>query len=83
MTHDERERLRAALAATGFDEVRFAAVPLPAETAGPAAGFRAWLDAGHHADMAWMPRTAEKRADPQLVLPGPILPCGLRAFGAV
>lgn len=66
MTGDERERLRAALAAPGFDEVRFAAVP----EASPAEEFRTWLEAGHHADMAWLPRTLEKRLDPRVVLPG-------------
>ena len=60
-----RERLRARLQALGFDAVRFAAAePLAA------GGLRAWLDAGQHADMAWMERTADKRVDPSLVLPG-------------
>ncbi|MCM2276123.1 MAG: tRNA epoxyqueuosine(34) reductase QueG [Candidatus Didemnitutus sp.] len=31
---------------------------------------RAWLDAGRHADMAWMERTVEKRGAPGLVLAG-------------
>lgn len=61
-----RERLRAALAALGFDEVRFAAIGADA----PAGDFRAWLAAGHHADMDWLPRTADKRVDPHAVLPG-------------
>ena len=61
----DRETVRARLQALGFDEVRFARV----ETGfGP--GLRAWLDAGYHADMNWMERTAEKRSDPALVLPG-------------
>jgi epoxyqueuosine reductase len=60
-----RERLRARLQALGFDAVRFAAAaPLAA------GGLRAWLDAGQHADMAWMERTADKRVDPGLVLQG-------------
>jgi epoxyqueuosine reductase len=59
-----REELRAQLRALGFDAVRFAA------TAPAADGLRAWLDAGHHADMAWMERTADKRRDAALVLPG-------------
>ncbi len=59
------ERLRARLKALGFDAVRFArAEPAFGE------GLRAWLDAGHHADMAWLERGAEKRGDPALVLPG-------------
>jgi len=34
------------------------------------AGLRDWLAAGQHGDMAWMERTAEKRASADLVLPG-------------
>jgi epoxyqueuosine reductase len=59
------ERLRGRLKALGFDAVRFArAEPL----FGP--GLRAWLDAGNQADMAWIERGAEKRGDPDKVLPG-------------
>lgn len=59
------ERLRERLKALGFDAVRFArAEPL----FGP--GLRAWLDAGHQAEMAWIERGAEKRGDPDKVLPG-------------
>lgn len=61
----QRERLREALRALGFDEVRFAASARPAgESLSP------WLAAGHHADMAWMERTMDKRLNPDLVLPG-------------
>jgi epoxyqueuosine reductase len=60
-----REALREKLRALGFDEVRFAA----AGTA-TGGGLGDWLAAGRHADMAWMERTAEKRARPDLVLPG-------------
>ncbi len=60
-----QEQLRSRLAALGFDEVRVARVePVPG---GP---LRDWLAAGRHADMAWMERTADKRLDPGLVLPG-------------
>jgi epoxyqueuosine reductase len=62
-----QEKLRQELHALGFDEVRFARV---AGAAPGAAALRAWLDAGLHADLAWMERTAEKRAQPELVLPG-------------
>ena len=59
------ERVRARLRALGFDAVRFArAEPL----FGP--GLRAWLEAGNHADMSWLERGADKRGDPDLVLPG-------------
>jgi epoxyqueuosine reductase len=62
-----QEELRRRLRALGFDEVRFAR--LDGGTPG-ADALRAWLAAGRQADMAWMERTADKRADPQLVLPG-------------
>jgi len=61
----DREEFRRRLADIGFDAVRFAAVEPP-----PAPPLRAWLAAGHHADMAWMERTADKRLDPHQVLPG-------------
>lgn len=60
-----REEFRRRLGELGFDVVRFAAVEPP-----PAPPLRAWLAAGNHADMAWMERTADKRLDPQRVLPG-------------
>jgi epoxyqueuosine reductase len=59
------ERLRERLKVLGFDAVRFARTePL----FGP--GLRAWLDAGHQAEMGWIERGAEKRGDPDKVLPG-------------
>lgn len=60
---EKREQLRARLLALGFDTVRFAA-------ADPAVAppLRPWLDAGMHADMAWLERGAAKRLDPGLVL---------------
>ena len=61
-----QEELRGRLAAIGFDEVRFVALGRPPG----GEGLRNWLEAGHHADMAWMERTAEKRMDPGLVLEG-------------
>ena len=60
-----QEELRRRLVALGFDEVRFAALAPPA-----GAGLREWLAAGMQADMHWMERTAEKRMQPELVLPG-------------
>jgi epoxyqueuosine reductase len=64
-TGARQSRLRERLGALGFDDVRFASLaePLPS-------GLHAWLAAGMHADMHWMERTAEKRADPGMVLPG-------------
>lgn len=60
-----REDLRGRLRALGFDEVRFAAVTRPAGTS-----LHGWLAAGGHADMHWLERTAAKRTDADLVLPG-------------
>lgn len=62
-----QEELRRRLRALGFDEVRFARLD-----GGPpgADALRAWLADGRQAGMAWMERTAAKRIDPQLVLPG-------------
>jgi epoxyqueuosine reductase len=65
MTIDERESLRTAIAALGFDEVRFAAADTPV-----AGDFAAWLAQGNHADMTWLERGAAKRLDPRLVVPG-------------
>lgn len=59
-----REALRERLRALGFDEVRFVAVE------GGNASLRDWLAAGHHAEMAWMERSADKRRQAELVLPG-------------
>ena len=62
----EPEQLRGRLHALGFDVVRFAALgPHPGRAA-----LERWLGAGHHADLAWMERTLEKRGDPTRVLPG-------------
>jgi epoxyqueuosine reductase len=61
----DREALREKLRALGFDEVRFAAVAGGRDTS-----LRAWLDGGGQADMHWMERSADKRMDADLVLPG-------------
>ncbi|MBC7369583.1 MAG: DUF1730 domain-containing protein, partial [Undibacterium sp.] len=58
-----QEELRRRLTEIGFDEVRFATL---AELSGDK--LSAWIAAGHHADMQWMERTAEKRVHPALVL---------------
>ncbi len=57
-----RERART----LGFDDCRFT----PAAPPQTAARFRAWLKAGGQGGMTYLARTADKRADPQLVLPG-------------
>ena len=50
----------------GFDDCRFTTAEPPAT----APRLREWLDLQRHGDMAWLARNAEKRADPQRVLPG-------------
>lgn len=49
----------------GFDECRFATAVAPQS----AELFQRWLRAGHHGAMAYLERNAEKRLDPQRVLP--------------
>ena len=61
---EARELLRRRLQALGFDEVLFAGA------GGRNSSLRGWLAAGHHADMGWMERTAEKRMEASLVLSG-------------
>lgn len=58
--------IRAWAVELGFGECRIAR----AKEATHAAEFRAWLDAGNHAGMAWLERTPERRVDPREVLPG-------------
>jgi epoxyqueuosine reductase len=52
--------------ALGFDDCRFTAARAPDQ----ADAFQTWLQAGRHAEMSWLARTADKRLDPQKVLPG-------------
>lgn len=61
---ETRELLRRQLQMLGFDEVRFA------RAEGKNVTLRGWLETGRHADMKWMERTAEKRMDASLALPG-------------
>jgi epoxyqueuosine reductase len=63
--NEAREELRRRLQALGFDEVRFARMHAPID-----GGLRARVAAGQFADMHWMERTADKRTNPDLVLPG-------------
>lgn len=64
ITGARREELRQRLGALGFDEVRFVAVG-PENTS-----LSEWLAAGHHAEMKWMERSADKRRQVERVLPG-------------
>jgi epoxyqueuosine reductase len=50
----------------GFDDCRFAAAAAPAS----AESFQNWIAKQYHGEMAWLERNAEKRVDPQQVLPG-------------
>lgn len=61
-----KSQLAEAAHALGFDLCRIA----PADAPPHAAEFRAWLGEGRAGDMAWLERNADRRTDPQLVLPG-------------
>jgi epoxyqueuosine reductase len=50
----------------GFDDCRIARAASPAHSD----AFRDWLEAGSGGEMDWIARGAEKRCDPQQVLPG-------------
>ena len=58
--------IRQRAAELGFDDCRFttAAPPTSAEQ------FRGWLAEKQHGEMAWLERNADKRVEPQKVLPG-------------
>src|SRR5687768_2929224 len=62
---EKQSELRRRLEALGFDDVRFAALADP-----EAPPLREWLAAGMHGEMQWMERSADKRLNPELVLPG-------------
>lgn len=73
LTEDARvdtiaERLRESGRLLGFTSVGFA----PAEPPEHAAAYLAWLDAGHHGEMAWMarPDAVRRRLDPREALDG-------------
>ena len=50
----------------GFDDCRFTSAVAPASTE----QFQKWIAGKQHGEMAWLERNAEKRIDPQRVLPG-------------
>ena len=50
----------------GFDDCRFTTAAPPAS----AEKFSTWLAAKNHGEMAWLERNADKRVEPQKVLPG-------------
>src|SRR4051794_10731872 len=61
-----KDRLVARAQELGFDSCRIAKATPPRH----AEQFRAWLDDGAAGDMQWMEGGAEKRCDPQQILPG-------------
>lgn len=61
-----KEKLREKAWELGFDACRFTS----AEPPGTAKNLEHWLAEGQHGEMAWLARNAEKRTDPQRVLPG-------------
>jgi epoxyqueuosine reductase len=50
----------------GFDDCRFTTTAPPAS----AKNFQQWLDRKNHGEMSYIERNADKRTDPQRVLPG-------------
>ena len=65
MSRALQDEWRQRLEALGFDSVRVAALTQPVHD-----GLTPWLASGMQGEMQWMERTAPKRLDPQLVLPG-------------
>ncbi len=63
---ERREELAALARHGGFFVVGIA----PAGPPPHADAFRSWLERGCHGEMAWMERGADKRCNPELVLPG-------------
>lgn len=58
--------IRAKALELGFDDCRFTTATPP----GSAREFTDWIAAGRHGEMGYLARNAEKRVDPQRVLPG-------------
>lgn len=61
-----KEAIRQRALELGFDDCRFTTAAPP--ESGPQ--LQRWLNAGQHGEMAWLARNAEKRIDPDRVLPG-------------
>jgi epoxyqueuosine reductase len=61
-----KEAIRQRAVELGFDDCRFTTADAPAS----ADQFRKWLAGKNHGEMAWLERNADKRTDPQIVLPG-------------
>ncbi|HEY4161489.1 MAG TPA: tRNA epoxyqueuosine(34) reductase QueG [Dongiaceae bacterium] len=61
-----RDAIRAKALELGFDAVGFAKAELAPETRD---NLGAFLAAGHHGDMGWMPEKADRRGDPRVLWP--------------
>ena len=61
-----KEVIRQRALELGFDDCRFASAAAPAS----AEQFQDWLADKRHGEMSWLERSAEKRVEPQKVLPG-------------
>jgi epoxyqueuosine reductase len=61
-----KEAIRQKAIELGFDDCRFTSAAPPEASQ----HFRQWLAAGHHGEMGYLERNADKRADPQQVLAG-------------
>ena len=61
-----KDLIRQRAAELGFDDCRITSAAPPAS----AEKFQGWLAENYHGEMAWLARNAEKRVDPQKVLPG-------------
>ena len=59
-------RLRQRATELGFDDCRFTTAAPPAS----ADQLKRWLTENQHGEMLWLERNANKRTDPQLILPG-------------
>lgn len=65
-THPLKLAVQAHAKRLGFDACRFASAQSPPH----ADAFRQWLAEGKAGEMAWLGKNADRRTDPQLVLPG-------------
>jgi len=61
-----KEKIRQHALELGFDDCRFTTAAPPAS----AEQFQSWLADKRHGEMSWLERNAEKRVEPQKVLPG-------------
>jgi epoxyqueuosine reductase len=60
-----KEKIRQHALELGFDDCRFTTAAPPAS----AEQFQSWLAGKNHGEMSWLERNAEKRVEPQKVLP--------------